>query len=618
MKQGPTDFTITSELLENKIKALTLEPLPLSSLSTFKPTTQQSILSLLTALQSGEQIETHSMKECLNQVDDDFNELFNAKKATLTHLNLKKVVGYQQFNNEMQLHLTPWQNEIIPFFTKLTATLDHLPLETAIATASYSLQKLEKWIEILEENHLRNSSLCQDLLEESVSDSYILNRKNLTLASKHNNNAAYLRVLSQSNLSLYLIEQAFHSNPLAKKLHEIVTRECMACTYLALNQYSEAEYHLNIMISLIKESKSPTKAMLINSIRLFLEKLIEQQNMDSFKIFYFTEQGSLLIEKHGLSEFRTDNDCIELANWFRRSSIHQLCDHELSNLFAEHPSISAKMFNSQTIAVLISDNTILNHLKKSLKKLQQTPDFKLTSTNNGLMVQMTHTPNTQLIMQIKNLIIHAAIAQKTENRTNNPSKILPCIATETLATVPTIPEKTVKNQPQVVVQPSYASPKPIPKKRCTSLENTSLSKRTRVNTPALIPAPILPNSPFALPVANAVCRLLNGARNIFICFNPTYHFIKPKKLDSTVEERFIKLLNDPQLAVSINDNGFKWIANENDPILVGKITTLPFRLFPSHKLINASGEMAFFYNEIRHTKSGKKSECYKAKLSTKP
>ncbi|HRE32275.1 MAG TPA: hypothetical protein PLD88_09910, partial [Candidatus Berkiella sp.] len=264
----------------------------------------------------------------------------------------------------------------------------------------------------------------------------------------------------------------------------------------------------------------------------------------------------------------------------------------------------------------INDKTMLSTFKKTSPHSQQTIDgIILTHTNNGVIVQMKRMANTQQVTQVMDHIIHCA----TKPKTKPTPKTKPKASSTTFKTVAPMPEETVVTvnqepaQQQLVATPPPKLKKPL-KKSCAA----SKTPPNRSSAKLLVAVPVLPRSPFALPVfTNALFRFLNGARNIFICFSPTYDFIKPKKLDSTIEERFIKLLDAPQKALSVNDNGFKWIASEGNPVLVGKLTTLPFRLFPSHKEINASGEMAFFYNEIRHTKSGKKSECYKAKLLTK-
>ena len=121
-----------------------------------------------------------------------------------------------------------------------------------------------------------------------------------------------------------------------------------------------------------------------------------------------------------------------------------------------------------------------------------------------------------------------------------------------------------------------------------------------------------PTQPFKKPEFEAakICEL-KGAKGIFVAYNPQLSFIKPKKLDTTIEERYCKMFDHPSLASATNCNGFKWVSNNNmGASLVGKLTREKYRLFPVEKEINDAGETAFFYGEIRNAKNGKKKNRY--------
>lgn len=109
----------------------------------------------------------------------------------------------------------------------------------------------------------------------------------------------------------------------------------------------------------------------------------------------------------------------------------------------------------------------------------------------------------------------------------------------------------------------------------------------------------------------AEVREVNGAKGLFIAYKREDPFVMSKKADAVVEQRFKALAEEPFKVGSKNCNGFKWIAMPNkEPQLIGKITKLPYRLFPVFKDTNGEGETVFLYGEIRHCKNGKKLNRY--------
>lgn len=112
---------------------------------------------------------------------------------------------------------------------------------------------------------------------------------------------------------------------------------------------------------------------------------------------------------------------------------------------------------------------------------------------------------------------------------------------------------------------------------------------------------------------DAVFTPLNGSKGIFVAFNPNESLLsakQSKKIPDNIDSRFCELLSVPNKAGPKNQNGFKWIVQGNTTTLVGKITRLPFRLFPIAKEVNEQGETAFLYGEIRNTKRGKRANQY--------
>ncbi|MBN9288587.1 MAG: hypothetical protein J0H47_11745 [Gammaproteobacteria bacterium] len=134
---------------------------------------------------------------------------------------------------------------------------------------------------------------------------------------------------------------------------------------------------------------------------------------------------------------------------------------------------------------------------------------------------------------------------------------------------------------------------------CTQVNDMQLSEQT-------VSAPLFKAPEFR----NTIMHELNGAKGIFIAYNPATTLIQPKKLDQKIEKRYTAMLNDPSKASATNCNGFKWVSNDSGPCLVGKLSRESYRLFPSFKEINSEGQTAFLYGEIKNPKKGKKANRY--------
>lgn len=145
-------------------------------------------------------------------------------------------------------------------------------------------------------------------------------------------------------------------------------------------------------------------------------------------------------------------------------------------------------------------------------------------------------------------------------------------------------------------------------------QTTCTNRTTDLPDPATKLQSILavPTEPFhADEFQSAKMSELQGAKGIFVAYNPAHSFAKPKKLDAMIEQRYTKMFEHPILVGPTNCNGFKWVPHDMGASLVGKLTCEKYRLFPVIKEINDAGETAFFYGQIQKTKNGKKANRYR-------
>ncbi|MBN9288563.1 MAG: hypothetical protein BGO43_03375 [Gammaproteobacteria bacterium 39-13] len=145
-------------------------------------------------------------------------------------------------------------------------------------------------------------------------------------------------------------------------------------------------------------------------------------------------------------------------------------------------------------------------------------------------------------------------------------------------------------------------------------QTTCMNETTDMPDPATKLQSILavPTEPFhADEFQSAKMLELQGAKGIFVAYNPELSFAKPKKLDAMIEQRYTKMFEHPILVGPSNCNGFKWVPHHMGASLVGKLTCEKYRLFPVIKEINDAGETAFFYGQIQKTKNGKKANRYR-------
>lgn len=590
-----------------------------------------------------------AMQEILDKLDEQYQENFKAFRSTISPINFKKIAGFQKLQRVIQ------HSSLLTYIKHVMGLLNHLHFHTTVVLSfeqgneitSNILNLFADWIEGLEIHELVPCDLHKIML------AYNLNKGNLNAAlyvhegvkhfniwneltdntsgeAEHHHNktrfyfekALEIAHLNQQNLNDF--KSHYDRNPLDEIniLIPFIYAQSFSGHLKLARENVEKIYYLMIIhpwcyiLALVAFDfyarqlmlYSPTSyheiiEMMERNIALSKKTIIGPPDFDHGRYAQIQEEDFIVL---------SDGYQTEIADWGKpyhlekksastseiiytlpsadfNNQIKRLLPKILRDFPSKQVSISVK---ARELCISFPLDIPLSGIKYAVEKigeifLNSEPTVSPSEANITHDIVPTHPICSQDVEGSCVQSLEAAPATKEIERGDDEK------------------EKETEEKKEKGTRMRKG------KKRNNS-EQSSISASRDPSMPRL--QAILetkPSAPFKRKEFQTatICEL-QGAKGIFVAYNPQRSFIQPKKLDKKIETRYRNMFTYPHLASPTNCNGFKWISNNMGACLIGKLTRESYRLFPLGMEINDVGETAFFYGEIRNAKKGKKANRY--------
>ncbi|MBN9288564.1 MAG: hypothetical protein BGO43_03370 [Gammaproteobacteria bacterium 39-13] len=660
MEQGPQQSSI--EDLDKKLRGMTIEersrgagnkaddPIHMSFDNIHDATAiQASTRRLCEKFIIPSNMTVEAIQEILDKLDEQYQENFKAFRSTISPINVKKIAGFQKLQSVIQ------HSPLLTYIKHVMGLLNHLHFHTTVVLSfeqgnqitSNILNLFADWIELLEIHNLAPCDLHKIML------AYILNKGNLNAALYIHEGVTHFNIWNE--LTDSTSGEAEHHHNKARFYFE----KALEIAHLNQQNLNDFNSHydrnpideINILIPFIyaqsfsghlklaRENVEKIYYLMVIhpwcyilalvAFDFYARRLMMYSPTSYHEIIEMMERNIALSKKtiigppdfdHGRYTQIQEEDFIVLSDGYQT---------EIADWGKPYHLVKKSASTSEIIYTLPSAD-FNNQIKRLLPKILRDLPSKQVSISVKARELFISFP-----LDIPLAVIKQAV-EKIGEIFLNPEPTLKSsetvICQDIVPTNPTCSQGTDGFKSSLEATPvtkdigqnDNEKEKETKEKkekgkrvRKGTQRNNNKSSSATTSTNHSIPrlqAILETNSPTApfkkQEFEHATICELQGAKGIFVAYNPQSTFVQPKKLDKKIETRYRNMFRYPHLASSTNCNGFKWISNNMGACLIGKLTRESYRLFPLEIEINDVGETAFFYGEIRNSKKGKKANRY--------
>lgn len=605
--------------------------------------------SLLKTPQMASHFGPNSIKNILDKFNEQYQKHFETFKRCIPSVKPKKIAEYQNRQNAIQESaLLAYLKDVIGILNHINENmLSHLSEEQYNEISYAILNLFGQWLTPLETLQLTPSELHRIILNYIlctgiyIGDSYAKLGYDQLEHSKENAKPYFDKVLAMAYLNQQNATDYYtHYESNCEQEISLLSQFVFAQSFLGHFKFARMN------LAKIHELSITNPWFTLQNIDVFLfylECLGSQPSQHDHEILDWHEKiSTLLEEKEVLYDSRDKELYQEYLSQLEKvyKEKNELYQTEITkwgqiyHLEKKYACPTQIIYTLPTAAIKLNlaklrrrlaSRHILVEVVKNELHIQFNTDvpfstIKQVVSNIGKMVRRLETQSFEpLHPETEKTINNASsTAATTTENVSEPMEDTIAVAQHAIigSTLPLHQEVDVRDEEK---EDEREKEKEKTKEKEAEKQLTETSIEEHSLTPLQSPIDMLGSLLNARPQLGTFCSpefktakicMLNGAPGLFVAYHPSVSFMQPKKLDKKVEQRFTKMFDVPCLANTKNNNGFKWISNDNGPCLVGKLTRLSFRLFPIFKEINEAGETAFLYGEIRNTKNGKKANRY--------